>query len=119
MVGVGWGEGGGDRVGEVVVRWVAGCCSVPPVKSGARQGKSLGSRASNSLESIFEHSIVVVFFELKNVDRYDPLDSERQLSVVCLICKQVKKKLTNVQPTFASRSYKSAMVTYGFFERMR
>ena len=39
-----------------------------PFKSGAKRGVSDSPFASNSVRRIFEQSIVVVFFELKNVD---------------------------------------------------
>ena len=67
-------RGGGLLVSEVA-----------PDKSGAKVGISVSSLASNSDRRILEHSMVVVFLELKNVALYVPLHSERQLFVVMFI----------------------------------
>jgi hypothetical protein len=86
--GQGRGVGAGQMVGGggVVVGggWLLACYA-EPIKSGAKVGTSDASLTSNSPLIIFEYSMVVVFFELRNVDLKVPLDSERQLFVVWFI----------------------------------
>ena len=79
-----WANGGWGW-GVVVGGWWLLACYTEPIKSGAKVGTSDASLTSYSPLIIFEHSMVVVFFELRNVVLMVLLDSARQLFVVWFI----------------------------------
>jgi hypothetical protein len=66
----GGGRGGGGDVGGGWDGSVqGGMVGLMPSRSGATRGVSVSSLRSNSPLKILEHSIVVVFLELKHVAR--------------------------------------------------